>query len=153
MATRDILHTGPTVDDHGRMVKDVEERQLVVLLPQDEEDLDRKEWIMVRPNISERMGEFISIYTRLFFYRVTEFDDLGEEKPPTHIGHLKKQTSYCTVRFGRKCISQDTSMFFVEWVQIIKPTTTKKATNKQLHVLILRLHLTAHAHGQNSVHS
>ena len=47
------------------MVKDVEEGQLVVLLPQDEKYLDRQEWIMVRPNILERMGELNSIYVRI----------------------------------------------------------------------------------------
>ena len=92
MSTWDILDPSPTVDDHGGMVKDVEEGQLVVLLPQDEKYLDSEEWIMVRPKILERMGELISIYMRffVFFYRVTEFYDLGEEKPPTRIGHLKK---------------------------------------------------------------
>ena len=53
MSTWDIFDPSPTVDDHGCMVKDVEEGQLVVLLPQDEKYLDSEEWIMVRPNILE----------------------------------------------------------------------------------------------------
>jgi hypothetical protein len=40
LSTSKILHPGPPVEDHGAVVIDVEEGQLVVLLPQDEEDLD-----------------------------------------------------------------------------------------------------------------
>ena len=65
LSTSKILHPGPPVEDHGAVVIDMEEGQLVVLLPQDEKYLDRQEWIMVRPNILERMGELNSIYVRI----------------------------------------------------------------------------------------
>ena len=40
LSTSNILHPGPPVEDHGAVVIDVQEGQLVVLLPQDEEDLN-----------------------------------------------------------------------------------------------------------------
>lgn len=75
------------------MVVDVKEGQLIVLLPQDEEQLltergrEREELQLC--SLTLEMN-FTGIKTVLCIHRVTELYDLGEEEPPAGSGHLSK---------------------------------------------------------------
>lgn len=83
-----IFDSRPPVEDHGGMVVHVKKGDLVVLLPQDEEDL-RVQTEMERRHDRDCCIPFIhAAYGQAGTHRVTELYDFGEEEPPADFGHL-----------------------------------------------------------------
>lgn len=101
-----ILDSCPPVEDHGAVVVNMKESHLIVLLPQDEEDLP-----IGKSRDDRYTFNFVLFWHWNVFltntYRVAELYDLGEEKPPADSGHLEEASN------GEFYILFNNSMFYL----------------------------------------